>query len=195
MFYSGYRTSLVPLSSGLHLRPTEIEDFMYTDRADLAQDWEQTQFTPVESLDQALEVLQQYLEEVFDLCCVDQLVGAVELILSYLDWVTGDARDYGVFIDDPVLYPRQLLLWNKLNICFLAICQRQKDITEASLETNAPLSSGCLSISQIETLGDQLITLSDRIEDDGLVDYQMGFWEEEILSGKFSLTSIVYLRR
>ncbi|KAB8212928.1 hypothetical protein BDV33DRAFT_210699 [Aspergillus novoparasiticus] len=166
----------------MHLRPTEIEDLEYANCAGPAQEWEQTHKTPAESLDQALGLLQQYLKEAIDLCRVDQLVGAVELMLAYLDWVTGDAKDCGVFIDNPVLYPRQLLLWNKLNICFLAICQRQKDITEATLKANAPLSPGCLSISQIETLVNELICLSDRIEDDGLVDYEMGFWEEEILS-------------
>ena len=41
----------------------------------------------------------------------------------------------------------------------------------------------------METMGKDLIQLCDQLETHGLVDYQMGIWEEEILSGKFALFS------
>lgn len=44
-----------------------------------------------------------------------------------------------------------------------------------------------LSGDTLESLGNELIQLCDRIESHGLVDYQMGIWEEEILSGESSL--------
>jgi hypothetical protein len=40
---------------------------------------------------------------------------------------------------------------------------------------------------RMETMGKNLIQLCDQLEQHGLVDYQMGIWEEEILSGKFGI--------
>lgn len=44
------------------------------------------------------------------------------------------------------------------------------------------------SILQLETLermGAELVRLCDSMEKHGLVDYQMGVWEEEILSSEY----------
>lgn len=38
----------------------------------------------------------------------------------------------------------------------------------------------------MESMGKALIQLCDQLEQHGLVDYQMGIWEEEILCGKFT---------
>lgn len=38
----------------------------------------------------------------------------------------------------------------------------------------------------MEAMGKALIQLCDQLEQHGLVDYQMGIWEEEILCGKFT---------
>ncbi len=37
----------------------------------------------------------------------------------------------------------------------------------------------------LEKLGGELVRLCDGVERTGLVDYQMGVWEEEIISSKF----------
>lgn len=42
----------------------------------------------------------------------------------------------------------------------------------------------------METMGKDLIQLCDQLEQHGLVDYQMGIWEEEILSGKFGVQQL-----
>jgi hypothetical protein len=42
----------------------------------------------------------------------------------------------------------------------------------------------------METMGKDLIQLCDQLEQHGLVDYQMGIWEEEILSGKFGIQQL-----
>lgn len=41
-----------------------------------------------------------------------------------------------------------------------------------------------LTEESLNKLGRELVRLCDRVEQHGLVDYQMGVWEEEILSGK-----------
>lgn len=37
----------------------------------------------------------------------------------------------------------------------------------------------------LENIGQEIVGLCDRIEQHGLVDYQMGVWEEEIIECKF----------
>lgn len=49
---------------------------------------------------------------------------------------------------------------------------------------SAPNTS-LLDTDVMEDLGRGLIQLCDKMEQHGLVDYQMGIWEEEILSGMF----------
>lgn len=41
-----------------------------------------------------------------------------------------------------------------------------------------------LSADSLEKMGQELIRLCDLVEPHGLVDYQMGIWEEEILDSK-----------
>lgn len=48
-----------------------------------------------------------------------------------------------------------------------------------------PTQTSLLSRERMEEMGKVLIQLCDQLEQHGLVDYQMGIWEEEILCGKF----------
>ncbi|BCR99985.1 uncharacterized protein AKAW2_50326A [Aspergillus luchuensis] len=142
------------------------------------------------------------------LCLHNRTAEAAEIILCSLLWVTSDAvvrgmsqglslicvildcfTDHGltpfllgILYDDAAVHLRQLRLWSEFNICCLAVWQKQKDLTQASMTANIPLPDPCLSISQIETFGAELIAICDRIEKHGLVDYEVGVWEEEILS-------------
>lgn len=51
---------------------------------------------------------------------------------------------------------------------------------QGHLQANTSL----LTTELMEDLGRGLIQLCDKLEQHGLVDYQMGIWEEEILSGR-----------
>lgn len=72
------------------------------------------------------------------------------------------------------------------------MCQKQKDLTEALLRSGGhrrrqPLQSlpaTMLSADTMEKIGQELIRFCDLVEPHGLVDYQMGIWEEEILDSK-----------
>jgi hypothetical protein len=91
----------------------------------------------------------------------------------------------GILRDDQMLHSDRLKLWNDFNICWLALCQRQKDMTQDLLQTGrqAPRTS-LLNVEILDSMGKQLIHFCDQLEQHGLVDYQMGIWEEEILSGR-----------
>lgn len=88
--------------------------------------------------------------------------------------------------DDQLPHSDRLQLWNDFNICWLAICQRQKDLTQDLFRTEQrPSNATLLDANALENLGDELTRLCDQLEQHGLVDYQMGIWEEEILSGEY----------
>lgn len=56
-------------------------------------------------------------------------------------------------------------------------------MTQDLLQTGrqAPRTS-LLDVEMLDSMGKQLIHFCDQLEQHGLVDYQMGIWEEEILS-------------
>lgn len=92
----------------------------------------------------------------------------------------------GILRDDQLVYSDRLQLWSNFNICWLAVCQKQKDLTQDLLRTGHQLpSANLLSVAAMEHMGNELIRLCDQMEQYGLVDYQMGIWEEEILCGKY----------
>lgn len=46
----------------------------------------------------------------------------------------------------------------------------------------------------LEKMGRDLVRLCDSMERHGLVDYEMGVWEEEIIGGKFTYNSLYCLQ-
>ncbi|KAL4780552.1 hypothetical protein BJX76DRAFT_364250 [Aspergillus varians] len=126
---------------------------------------------------------QRALRGTIDNTRAGRLVEASRSLLEISEWLVVSARELGILRDDQVLHSDRLKLWNDFNICWLALCQKQKDMTQELLQTGrqSPRTS-LLSIEAMDTLGKQLIQLCDQMEQHGLVDYQMGIWEEEILS-------------
>jgi hypothetical protein len=96
-------------------------------------------------------------------------------------------------IDDQHHYTSRLTLWNDFNVCWLAVCQKQKDLTHELLQMGpfhhcSPTTLPLLAPDALEDLGSGLIQLCDKMEQHGLVDYQMGIWEDEILCSMLSLS-------
>ncbi|KKK14184.1 hypothetical protein ARAM_003576 [Aspergillus rambellii] len=126
---------------------------------------------------------QQALRVTIDHTRTGRLVEASRSLLEISEWLVASARELGILRDDQVLHSDRLKLWNDFNICWLALCQKQKDTTQELLQTGRQSSrTRLLSADAMENLGNELIRLCDQMEQHGLVDYQMGIWEEEILS-------------
>ena len=72
-------------------------------------------------------------------------------------------------------------MWKDFNICWLALGQKQKDLTEEAMHyrTSAP---NIIRSESLQAMIDELIKLCDAIEQHGLVDYDRGVWEEEIVN-------------
>lgn len=91
----------------------------------------------------------------------------------------------GLLRDEQDVYEEELKIWEHFNLCWLSLFQKQKDLTQALLETGQQQpNTSMLTVDIMKKMGDDLVRLSDKMEPHGLVDYQMGIWEEEILSGK-----------
>ncbi|KAL4818249.1 hypothetical protein BDW67DRAFT_14559 [Aspergillus spinulosporus] len=132
-----------------------------------------------------LRQFQRALRVTVDHTRAGQLVEASQSLLDISEWLVATARELGILRDDQMLHSDRLKLWNDFNICWLALCQRQKDMTQDLLQTGrqAPRTS-LLNVEMLDSMGKQLIHFCDQLEQHGLVDYQMGIWEEEILSGR-----------
>lgn len=154
------------------------------------------------NFDQAYSQYQEALKQTFENARVGRLVEASESLLEISEWLLGHAVDLGTLArmyfllstdsssglvrDDQGLHAERTKLWDEFNTCWLAVLQRQKDDTQRVLdsgrEPNPPQS--IVSSEVLGKMATELIRLCDGMEKHGLVDYQMGVWEEEILSGK-----------
>ena len=86
------------------------------------------------------------------------------------------------------VYEERLKLWTEFNLLWEALLQRQLDNMEKMLQLNRPPSppQSVLDKRTLKRMGDELVRLCDGIEQYGLVDYEMGVAEEEIISSESS---------
>jgi hypothetical protein len=89
-------------------------------------------------------------------------------------------------VDDANLHAGRIKLWNDFNHAWLALGQRQLDFVESGQRLSR--SQNILSREALERMGDELIRLCDGLERHGLVDYQYGVWEDQIVAGKLAMT-------
>ena len=88
----------------------------------------------------------------------------------------------GLVRDDEAHYQMRLKLWEEFNNCWLGLCQKQFEMVEEMRTTGQQPQTGrsIIEYDFIEKMGNKLIKNCDNMEKHGLVDYQMGVWEEEI---------------
>ncbi|KAJ5933502.1 hypothetical protein N7454_005831 [Penicillium verhagenii] len=133
------------------------------------------------SLEEAYSQYQRALRSTFDHTRTGRLVEASRSLLEISEWLVTNSRDLGILRDDNLSYPDRLELWKEFNICWLAVCQKQKDLTQDYTGDHPSVQITLLTRDRMEAMGKALIQLCDQLEQHGLVDYQMGIWEEEIL--------------
>lgn len=93
----------------------------------------------------------------------------------------------GLVRDDEHHYTQRLKLWEEFNTCWLATLQKQKASLQEMVNTRqSPQPPKTLiDYDTLEKMGSQLVKHCDNMEKHGLVDYQMGVWEEEIIASQF----------
>lgn len=100
-------------------------------------------------------------------------------------------RSVGLIRDEEGLHADRLKLWTEFNIAWLSTFQKQKEMTQDLLSSGqrpAPPRS-MIREEYLEKMGRELVGLCDGMERHGLVDYEMGVWEEEIISSATSWTT------
>ncbi|KAL1641835.1 hypothetical protein SLS58_005877 [Diplodia intermedia] len=103
-------------------------------------------------------------------------------LLRITKWLLGNAE--ALVRDDEPMHGERLKLWEEFNTAWLSILQKQKEmvheIAEAGQAPRPPAS--LMEYEFMENMGKELVGLCDSMEKHGLVDYQMGVWEEEIVA-------------
>ena len=85
-----------------------------------------------------------------------------------------------------VAYRERLEFWRNIHYCWLAFLQRQLDSTQTgqAASSNRRAASRALDANLLEELGDKVVGFGDALEKFGLVDYEMGFFEKELIACK-----------
>lgn len=147
---------------------------------------------------------QQSLAQIFREIRADRIGDARDNLLRLSEWLVSNVERTGESLTAPAIAKRILTksheglsagtyiseeiketrrkLWEDFNTCWLALVQKQRDTLELWLQTGQT-SPSLLSQEDMKALGDRIVGFSDSLEGFGLVDYEMGLWEEEILSG------------
>jgi hypothetical protein len=164
------------------------------------------QQTDAALLDSAYSSYQTELRRTFSNILESRLVEAASSLMNLSEWLLGNAEALGKFRsvvcsmserlkltiglvrDDEGMHGERLKLWEDFNTCWLSALQKQKEMSLAMLDTGQrphPPQS-LMESDQMENMGKELVRLCDIMEKHGLVDYQMGVWEEEIVTCKTS---------
>ncbi|KAL2007277.1 hypothetical protein VTN00DRAFT_8715 [Thermoascus crustaceus] len=172
--------SPVGRSNAVQSFPVTMADYNPIGTSEGLEQHEQVQEST--NVDDAYDQYQQALRVTFDHTRAGRLIDASRTLLEISEWLVGNARELGILRDDQERHSDRLKLWNDFNICWLAVCQKQKDMTHDLLETGEHQPNvSMLTTEMMDKMGKELIRLCDKMEQHGLVDYQMGIWEEEIL--------------
>lgn len=161
------------------------------------------------SYDDAYNQYQNALKLTFENTRSGRLIEAGQSLLEISEWLLGHAVELGrptfarkspsiptehlqgLVRDEQELHSDRIKLWNEFNTCWLAVLQRQKENTQEMLDTGQPPRppQSILQEDFLERMGKELVQLCDTMERHGLVDYQMGVWEEEIIHGERASSS------
>ncbi|KAK5198914.1 hypothetical protein LTR99_000953 [Exophiala xenobiotica] len=152
--------------------------------------------TNQEVLQQGLRDYRQQIKLTFDAIVAGRVTEASDKVLAATRWLVASVSALGEFTtnllgeqalivqglqhDDENRYEERIELWTELNLCWEAIAQKQKEITEEALRTTR-LPADILSGETITHLVDELVSLCDQLEQYGLVDFELGIWEEQII--------------
>tara|TARA_R110002003_G_scaffold244_6_gene17463 strand:+ start:6984 stop:8165 length:1182 start_codon:yes stop_codon:yes gene_type:complete len=98
----------------------------------------------------------------------------------------------GLVRDDENHYSQRLKLWEEFNTCWLATLQKQKTFSQEMVATGQRPQppKTLIEYDFLEKMGTQLVKHCDNMEKHGLVDYQMGVWEEEIIASQCGVLHI-----
>ncbi|KAK4191387.1 hypothetical protein QBC35DRAFT_11874 [Podospora australis] len=164
----GYSTSSMAAIGGMTTQTTPATDVR------MDEDYQSSG-----GLDEAYQSYQSALKGIFKDIRNGSLSTASESLLQVSVWLLGHVVELGLTSDDQNLHSERIKLWNDFNHAWLAMFQRQKEMLETGQQLQR--SQSLVPQEELEKMGKELVKLCDNIERHGLVDYQYGVWEEQII--------------
>ncbi|KAF2642038.1 hypothetical protein P280DRAFT_396835 [Massarina eburnea CBS 473.64] len=132
---------------------------------------------------------QTKLKKTFEYIRDDRLAEAAAELFHLSDWLLHWAEPLaeltiGLVRDDENHYAQRLKLWEEFNHGWLTLLQKQTELVRRMVSTGQgpPPPQSVVEYDFLEKMGTHLVKNCDNMEKHGLVDYQMGVWEEEILA-------------
>ncbi|KAI0472058.1 hypothetical protein GGR56DRAFT_667750 [Xylariaceae sp. FL0804] len=141
---------------------------------------EEQDYSGSAEMTEAYEQYQSALKEIFTNIQNGALQAASEPLLNVSEWLLSKVVALGLTGDNETLQAERIKLWHDFNHAWLALCLKQKDMMEAGLPPQRGQSM--ISEERLRKMGAELVRLCDGIERHGLVDYEYGVWEEQIVN-------------
>jgi enamine deaminase RidA (YjgF/YER057c/UK114 family) len=138
----------------------------------------------VPSMEASYEQYQTQLKQAFQHIRDGRLHEAGTVIFSISEYLLNSVEQLGLVRDEENTHAERLKMWEEFNDCWLTALQRQKEMLRQLIDSGQrpqPPQS-LMEYTYLEQLGDTLVKACDSMEKHGLVDYQMGVWEEEIIA-------------
>ncbi|KAI0021943.1 hypothetical protein F4780DRAFT_257926 [Xylariomycetidae sp. FL0641] len=141
---------------------------------------EEQEYSASAEMGEAYEQYQTALKEIFTSIQRGGLQTASESLLNVSEWLLSKVLELGLTGDNEALHGDRIKLWHDFNHAWLALFQKQKDMMESGQPTQRQQS--LISHSGLKEMGKEIVRLCDGIDRHGLVDYEYGVWEEEIIA-------------
>ncbi|KAK6541651.1 hypothetical protein TWF694_007445 [Orbilia ellipsospora] len=154
--------------------PEENQQFMYPNPEEA---------NPDQAMDAAYNQYQDALRSCFQNVRDGRMAAAGTALIEISEWLLSNAVDLGLVRDEQELYKDRSKLWNEFNMCWMMAMQKQKELLLEQKTTGQSIQPprDLITEESLENMGAELVRHCDNMERHGLVDYQMGVWEEEIL--------------
>jgi hypothetical protein len=170
-----------------------------------AEVMEEEEYVPAAGLDEAYSSYQNALKEIFQNIRNGMLIEASSSLLEVSDWLLSHVDELGeppftthankealtvinkgLIRDDAALHGERVKLWDEFNTAWLALLQKQKDLTLDYIHNGTPPRhpQNLIPHDLLNKMAKELIRLCDNVEKHGLVDYQYGVWEERIITSQ-----------
>ncbi|KAI1505897.1 hypothetical protein F5X99DRAFT_174643 [Biscogniauxia marginata] len=143
---------------------------------------EEQDFSASAEMGEAYEQYQSALKEIFTNIRSGVLQAASESLLNVSEWLLSKVVELGQCLtgDNLDLHSDRIKLWHDFNHAWLALFQRQKDMMESGLQPQR--GQTLINEEGLKKMGKEVVRMCDGIDRHGLVDYEYGVWEEEIIA-------------
>ncbi|KAF2462027.1 hypothetical protein BDY21DRAFT_274888, partial [Lineolata rhizophorae] len=146
------------------------------------QQQQQSQPLAAAEIDGAFQHYQTEVRRTFEATRDGRLEEASGALMRISAWLVEHVEALGLVRDEENLHDQKLQIWDELNACWLAMLQKQKDVSMEFVSTGQrPIPPQSLvEYQQLEEMGKEVVRIGDILDKHGLVDYQMGWAEETI---------------